>query len=888
MGQEKFVLTDAQGNFKIDLPPEGSSMDLVFAKAGFRTQKLPVDVPKGEDLIMQVWTMFREDNLAEELPTFDLQDLQSMGDDFDRGQIGSVLHAQRNPFLNVAAFQFGSAFFRLRGMDSRNNTVTINGIPMNTFESGRPLWSQWGGLNDFTNRAQQFQFGITATENNFGGILGHTQLDLKPSAFYEGSKISQGFSNTTYQYRSMISEVRSIGKSVRFAALLSYRAGQRGYIEGTPYMAFSGLLSVENKWNNQHNSWITAFFTPNQRGKSAPLTQEVFNLKGRQYNPHWGWQSGKIRNARTAAIALPMVIINHHWKMKSNWELLLSVAHQWGSQSASRLYYNGSKPYGDFLVGGGQNPDPTYYQKLPSYFLRSIGQQNFQAAYGAQKSLLEDGQINWKSLYEGNGNQPTGDATYVLYKDVKAPDRKTATFQLKRHWNSGVKLTLNGAYINEETNFFATPHDLLGSNHVWDLNPYAPDFLSAQNNLNTPERKVGVDSNFLYDYQLNTEAVDFSGQLVYQKRGFDTFLGFKIQSTTYQRIGNFKNGTYPENSEGAGERIPFLGRQIKGGFNYAFTGRLRFFVNGGMYELPPSQKNLYANPRENHWVNPESGIEKNYVWEGGYQYQDNQLDMKLSAFWIRQKDLSEVSFYYADGVGGDHSLFVQEVLSGVQTEKKGVEFYGVYHPVPELKITAVAAVGQYTLDNHPTLLLSSVSDEATIDLGFERGFKNMGKSQMKGYALAGGPQRAFSLGFDYEDPNYWRIGLFGNYFSHTYLDANPLLRTQNFIMDSDGLPFVGYDLTKAKALLEQERFPPYFLLNATGGKSWRLGKKYFGFFIALQNLLNTTYKTGGFEQGRNANYQSLLEDQSRELPLFGPKYWWGRGTTYFASLYLRF
>ena len=164
----------------------------------------------------------------------------------------------------------------------------------------------------------------------------------------------------------------------------------------------------------------------------------------------------------------------------------------------------------------------------------------------------------------------------------------------------------------------------------------------------------------------------------------------------------------------------------------------------------------------------------------------------------------------------------------------------------------------------------------------------MGKSQMKGYALAGGPQRAFSLGFDYEDPNYWRIGLFGNYFSHTYLDANPLLRTQNFIMDSDGLPFVGYDLTKAKALLEQERFPPYFLLNATGGKSWRLGKKYFGFFIALQNLLNTTYKTGGFEQGRNANYQSLLEDQSRELPLFGPKYWWGRGTTYFASLYLRF
>jgi hypothetical protein len=30
LGQEKFVLTDAQGNFKIDLPPEGSSMDFGF------------------------------------------------------------------------------------------------------------------------------------------------------------------------------------------------------------------------------------------------------------------------------------------------------------------------------------------------------------------------------------------------------------------------------------------------------------------------------------------------------------------------------------------------------------------------------------------------------------------------------------------------------------------------------------------------------------------------------------------------------------------------------------------------------------------------------------------------------------------------------------------
>ena len=105
------------------------------------------------------------------------------------------------------------------------------------------------------------------------------------------------------------------------------------------------------------------------------------------------------------------------------------------------------------------------------------------------------------------------------------------------------------------------------------------------------------------------------------------------------------------------------------------------------------------------------------------------------------------------------------------------------------------------------------------------------------------------------------------------MSPNPLSRTQNFLIDNDGVPFPEFDSTIAAQLLEQERFPSYFLLNATGGKSWKVKHHYFGFFISLQNLLNTTYKTGGFEQGRNANYRTVLEDNVRELLLFAPKYW---------------
>jgi hypothetical protein len=93
---------------------------------------------------------------------------------------------------------------------------------------------------------------------------------------------------------------------------------------------------------------------------------------------------------------------------------------------------------------------------------------------------------------------------------------------------------------------------------------------------------------------------------------------------------------------------------------------------------------------------------------------------------------------------------------------------------------------------------------------------------------------------------------------------------------------------EAKKLLKQEQFPSYFLLNAIAGKSWRIGTHYAGFFISLQNILDTHYLTGGFEQGRNANFISLREDSNRLQPLFSPKYWWGRGSTYFISTYYRF
>jgi outer membrane receptor protein involved in Fe transport len=118
--------------------------------------------------------------------------------------------------------------------------------------------------------------------------------------------------------------------------------------------------------------------------------------------------------------------------------------------------------------------------------------------------------------------------------------------------------------------------------------------------------------------------------------------------------------------------------------------------------------------------------------------------------------------------------------------------------------------------------------------------------------------------------------------------VSPLTRTQNFYLDTDGLPFNNYEPELARELLRQERFDDYMVVNAIGGKSWKIGDKYISLFVSLNNIFDQKFKSGGFEQGRSANYQSLQEDSQNQKRVFGPKYWYGRGPTYFLNLNYRF
>lgn len=58
---------------------------------------------------------------------------------------------------------FGDSRITIRGFDTQNSAVMINGIPVNDMENGAVYWSNWAGLSDVTT-AIQVQRGLGSSK----------------------------------------------------------------------------------------------------------------------------------------------------------------------------------------------------------------------------------------------------------------------------------------------------------------------------------------------------------------------------------------------------------------------------------------------------------------------------------------------------------------------------------------------------------------------------------------------------------------------------------------------------------------------------------------------------------------------------------------------------
>lgn len=869
-GTEITQETGVKGEFLLNNTPIGSQI-LQLSLNGYETVYYQIKIELGKDLDLGTLTLYPVIKSDFDASVISLSEDELSEDEKGGSEnVSGLLQSSRDVFMRAAAFNFGQARFRVRGYDSGYGQLLMNGILMNKINDGRPQWSNWGGLNDAT-RNQEFTNGLIASDITFGGILGSTNINTRASNYRPGSSVSFATTNANYTGRIMATHATGLlknGWSYVFSG--SRRFAENGYFEGTTYNAWSAFLAAEKKLNNNHSLNLTAIYSPVRRAKSSANTQEVYDLAGLKYNSYWGYQNGEKRNSRIKEIEEPLVILSHYWKIDNTTSLNTNVAYQFGNIGDSRLNY-----------ANAQNQDPTYYRYLPSYYLRFQDNINYAGAFLAGEAFKNDpsySQINWERLYRANIENST--THYYLSEDRVDDKTFTANTIFKKHLSEKITLNAGLTYRKLTSENYNKILDLLGGENYLDVDNFATGD-AMQSDLNNPNRSVKVGDKFNYHYNIASSDLNSFLQFQFKYNKIDFYVGTNFVMRDYQREGYYKNGTFANNSFGKGEKKLFSDISFKAGATYKINGRNLIDVNAGYINQAPTIRNAFANSRVNNEFTPDLKSEKITTADISYIFRAPGVQARLTGYYTKFENVTETSFFFAEGLRGDEADFVAEILTGAEKLNFGGEFGIEVQIVPTVKLIGAAAVGQYTYNNNPQLYIQS-----DVFTGIESDF---GKAYIKDYKLSGTPQRAYSLGFEYRDPKFWWFSVNANLLSHNYLDISPLLRTDNFYLRADGLPYPDATQAEVDRLLKQERFDDALLVNMVGGKSWRLKNNYyFGFLASVNNILGEIYKSGGFEQSRNANYIELKQDKDLKYPTFGPKYYYGNGTSYYFNVYLRF
>lgn len=855
--------SDTKGNFVLTNVPLGNQIVEITLDT-YETQHFSVLIEADKEIeLSAIFLVFDLSNLEENSGLISLTEDDLNNDDSGSENTAGLLQSSKDVFQNRAAFDFSQAFFRIRGYDSQRAIVLINGVSMNKLFNGRPQWNNWGGLNDVT-RNQELTTGLTPSNYSFGDVLGTTNISTRASKYRPGLRISSSFSNRTYVGRGMATYSSGLQKSgLAYTFSASRRWGNEGFVDGTLYDAFGFFGALEYKLSDSNSLNITAMYAPNKRGGVSAITERVFNELGRKYNPYWGYQDGKKRNSRIRNVEEPFFMLSHFYETEKT-TITTSAAYQFGKQGRSRLDYSNAP-----------NPNPNYWRYLPN--------------------IAEKPQVDWKSFYDANRNTiniaDTGATRYLLYEDRTDDDLLTVSSTLNTKLTDYLTLDIGGTFKSLTSENFAKPIDLLGAEYYADVNQFT--LINGQPSRNDAlgEINKGINDRIKYNYDIVSNQLNGFAQLQFSYNKAIFFLSGAYTSTNHQREGKFLNESFEDNSLGKSEELTFNDLGYKGGITYKLSGRHLVMFNGGYLSKAPTIRNSFVNSRENN--NGVNGLESENIAsaEASYIFRSPLLKARFTGFFTEFKEGTDINFVFAQG--GSGTDFFQEVVTNIDKRHFGVELGIEYKASPTVKTFLVAAYGKHTYSDNANVSINFDTAGFNEDVINDIGFKDLGETNIKDLRVANGPQQAYSVGIEYRDPNYWWIGGTANYLSNSYVDVSTITRTNDFFINPDdplGLPFEDIDTDLANKLLQQEEFEGYYLLNLTGGKSWRIKGRYLSLFVSINNAFETIYRTGGYEQSRTANYADLVEDTANGSSQrnFGNKYWFGFGRSYFVNLAFNF
>lgn len=891
----KFTTTAADGAYVLaDAPP--GRFTLVINSPGFLPMEIPVDIPVSgtisQDVILKkaaATTFFGE------IPTVTLEEAESETE--GSGGVSNLLNASRDVFQNISNFGWSTFRFRERGYDSGQFQLYLNGVPFNDPETGFTPFSEFGGLNDvFRNRTSSV--GLDATEFAFGEVGGASSIDTRASSQRKQIRASYALTNRIYRNRAMLTMNTGMmpgGWAVSMS--VSKRWAQEGYVPGTFFDAYSYFFSADNRINDKHSINLTVFGAPSKRGRNADSFQEMFDIAGTNYyNPLWGYQEGKKRNAQVSRNHQPTAILRYDYTPSAKTHVILSGYGQYGLSGFTRINWLNAN-----------NPAPDFNRRLPSSLPDTALAREWTAELSSSEALR---QIDWAGLYEANrnnistisnaegiaGNTVTGKRAAYIVENQRSDNQELGTNLTFTHTlNSRINLNGGIQYVRYKGRNYKVMEDLLGADFWtdWDFfsqfdSPNNPN--GRQADMRHPNNLIKKGERFGYDYDENIRRGNAWLQAQLSLKRFQFFISGEAGRTVQWRTGNMQNGRFPNTSLGNSEKIDWNTWGAKGGAVYKLNGRNYLYANGYYAKKAPEMRDIFVSPRVRNTVIPNPTLVTVQSVEGGYLLRAPKYRARITGYFTEFLNETENVFGSIQTVGrvlngidlsgtnlDDDDTFLQvplffggTVLQGVNRRHTGVEIGIEAKPVPSWIFTGAASIGKYIYTSRPTMYLAPDNIEGLL--------LNAGQVYQKNFYVPRTPQTAATVSVQYESPKFWRASLSLNYAGRMYYEFDRARRTARFV---DGL-------TEAspmwRTVIDQKVAPGNFTLDFFASKSWRLRNNHFVYLnVGINNILdNQKIIISARESYRNAFRYDISDPRfyTSEL-IYAP------GLNYFISLAYR-
>ena len=795
-----------------------------------------------------------------DVPSFDTEGLDDE-ESTAGGFVPGLLHSSRDIYSSNTSYAFGIAYFKARGIDSKYQTIAINGLEMESLVTGRATYAQWGGLNRVFRWPENVA-NLDPVTFNFGDVGGSTNYSTRASNYRHQFHANYSLCNRNYNNRIMLTYATGLMKNGwAFAASASTRFGsQLSYADGSSYTGFAYFFSAEKRINNEHALNLSLWGSPTSKSLQSNSTQEVYDLTGdHYYNSNWGWYNGKKRNARIRDTYEPVFMLSHFFTPENGkYQITTNIGSSFGRQSTTSLNW-----------ADVPDPRPDYYRYLPSYITDDT---TLQAWYTDQWLHNRDfRQLDWDHFYEVNQLAAASDerAQYIVENRVIDHVQVSGSSNVVANLSDHIKLAGGIDIRGYHQRNYKTINDLLGGAYWLNEDKYA-DGESPENpyllydDLDNIGAHLGVGDKFGYDYAYNIFKQNLWATAKFAYSHIDFHVGLNATATEMWRVGYMRNGRFPDNSQGSSEKKFFPDYGVKAGLTYKINGRNYLVLNAQWQTQAPSILDAFISPtiRNDYVKNLVS--EKDLGADFSYIMRYPFMRMRLSMYYYKFMDVTDQFSFYHD----DYGSFVNYAMTGIDKRNMGVEL-GVEIPIGSMFTIALAGnYGDYIYTSRPNVTI-------TADNGYD--ILGNGKSEYdelvywKNFHVAGTPQVAGTLGlkFNYK---YWYVNLNANYFDKIYVDMNPERRTTA----ARGTLDVNSELYQQ--LVAQERCKGQFTLDLSVSKSWKVKSNTIGFNVSITNLTNNkNLVTSGWEQRR-------FDYSGYNVNKFPNKYYYAQGLTFYIGI----